>query len=283
MTTGRASQSIHKVFAENLRAHCARFASIAELCRIAGINRQQFNRYLSGQNLPNPRTLERLAAVLKVSEAALFESRTPEPGALQRKAIADLGLEHILPLLIDLQQGAPTDLRSGFYYCYAPLVDHPEYFVRMVIQVVNDGKLARFIRRTSFTPIGEPQSQMEVGRHAGIILGDATGSLLIGRNRIFPSEFTAIRVQRPSANPNVPRAGITLLRNSFTDISTRLAMHFVGEGRGAARETLRNIGLVPTGHPSVPQLVRAMLRSGPQRPGHIMVERDSTLHTIDLE
>jgi len=278
MTSGRPSQSIHKVFAENLRLQCARFASIAELCRLAGINRQQFNRYLSGQNLPNPRTLERLSTVLAVSEASLFE--THQSSSDRDTAVRALGLEHLLPLLIDLKEGAPTDLRNGCYYCYAPLVDHTEYIVRMVIHVTNDGKLARFTRRTSFTPIGQRQTEMEVGRHAGIILGDATGSLLIGRNKIHPNEFTAVRVQKPQANPNVPRAGITLLRNAFTDISTRLALQFIGDGKPALREAIRNIGLVPVNHASIPSLVRGILYGGPQKPGYIMLERDTTLSNL---
>ena len=93
MSLGRVGQSIHKVFAENLRLHCARFASIAELCRLADINRQQFNRYLSGQNLPNPRTLERLSAVLGVSETSLFES-LPRTGRNNDDVLKAAGFEH---------------------------------------------------------------------------------------------------------------------------------------------------------------------------------------------
>jgi transcriptional regulator with XRE-family HTH domain len=49
-----------------------RFESIAEFCRISSINRQQFNRYLSGQNLPKPRSLKKICATLGASKASLF-------------------------------------------------------------------------------------------------------------------------------------------------------------------------------------------------------------------
>ena len=39
-------------FAENLRLLCSHYASVAEVCRRIGMNRQQFNKYLSGASTP---------------------------------------------------------------------------------------------------------------------------------------------------------------------------------------------------------------------------------------
>lgn len=63
---------IYRVFAENLRKECQRIGSVAELCRISGINRQQVNKYLAGQMMPTARTLQRLSESLGVPEEALF-------------------------------------------------------------------------------------------------------------------------------------------------------------------------------------------------------------------
>ena len=280
MADGRANLSIHKVFAENLRLHCQRFASIAELCRLAGINRQQFNRYLSGQNLPNPRTLERLSAVLEVSEASLFETHATAPAGAVRDTPKAHGLEYLAPLIGKYDDGVPSDLRTGYYYCYAPLIEHAGFCVRMLVSVVNDGKLARFTRHTSFRMMGESGPEMDVGRHQGVVLGDVHGALLVGRNSIFPHEFSAFRVQRPAGNQGQPRPGIALLRNSFTDIGSRIALHYMGEGRAAARQALSNMGVIGIDHESVPPVVRAILRSGVQGENaedHIVADRDAAL------
>lgn len=55
-------------FARNLRLLCSYYKSIAEVCRRLGINRPQFNRYLSGRYRPGGHTLRRLCAFFGVEE-----------------------------------------------------------------------------------------------------------------------------------------------------------------------------------------------------------------------
>ncbi len=59
-------------FSRNLRSICAEHGSIAQVCRGIGINRQQFNRYLSGAGLPSAHNLRRIARYFDLTEAALF-------------------------------------------------------------------------------------------------------------------------------------------------------------------------------------------------------------------
>lgn len=59
-------------FSRNLRSICAEYGSIARVCREIGINRQQFNRYLSGAGLPSAHNLRRIARHFNLSEADLF-------------------------------------------------------------------------------------------------------------------------------------------------------------------------------------------------------------------
>lgn len=61
-------------FPTNLRSLCAEYGSIARICREIGINRQQFNRYLSGAGLPSAHNLRRIARHFGLSEADLFSS-----------------------------------------------------------------------------------------------------------------------------------------------------------------------------------------------------------------
>ena len=61
-----------KDFSRNLRHVCAEHGSIAQVCREIGINRQQFNRYLSGAGMPSAHNLRRIARYFDLSEADLL-------------------------------------------------------------------------------------------------------------------------------------------------------------------------------------------------------------------
>ena len=78
-------------FAVNLRNLCANHPSTAQICRDIGINRQQFNRYLSGAGLPSAHNLRRIAQFFDVAERdfalmpAEFEARHVGPADLRRR------------------------------------------------------------------------------------------------------------------------------------------------------------------------------------------------------
>jgi len=57
---------LRAMFGRNLRLLCQPYASVSALCRELGINRTQFNRYLSGESFPRPDILQRICAYFKV-------------------------------------------------------------------------------------------------------------------------------------------------------------------------------------------------------------------------
>jgi transcriptional regulator with XRE-family HTH domain len=59
-------------FAQNLRVLCRSFNSVADICRRIDINRQQFNKYLSGQHYPSHRILSQIARFFSIDERELF-------------------------------------------------------------------------------------------------------------------------------------------------------------------------------------------------------------------
>ncbi len=59
-------------FSSNLRNLCTEKPSITHVCREVGINRQQFNRYLSGKGLPSAYNLRRICNYFDLKEADLF-------------------------------------------------------------------------------------------------------------------------------------------------------------------------------------------------------------------
>jgi len=108
-------------FSANLGLLCSYRPSIAETCRRLGINRQQFNKYLSGQTRPSRANMRKICDFFGLTEAEImlehpqFEQmillrRTPEPRAVLGKP---------LQRLEDLYgQSQRLDRYVGFYYRY---------------------------------------------------------------------------------------------------------------------------------------------------------------------
>jgi transcriptional regulator with XRE-family HTH domain len=69
---GRGCRVMDRYFSENLRILTNNFDSISDFCRKIGINRQQFNKYLSGQSLPSPRNMRRLCSGAGLREGDFF-------------------------------------------------------------------------------------------------------------------------------------------------------------------------------------------------------------------
>lgn len=145
--------NITAIFGRNLREACARHQSIAAVCNGIGINRQQFNRYLSGQNLPNKQTLARISRFLQLSEDQLFS----------RAGLNDIAKpshhSQIFPPELSGYLGATlksTDcgLADGLYYCYFPLQNNDLYLMRTLICIARQDWGIGFTRLTLFPSKG---------------------------------------------------------------------------------------------------------------------------------
>ena len=64
---------LRNIFGANLRLLSSEYPSIAGLCRELGINRTQFNRYLSGESFPRPDVLHRICEFFGKDARILLE------------------------------------------------------------------------------------------------------------------------------------------------------------------------------------------------------------------
>ncbi len=62
----------HTYFGMNITSLCRDDHTFASICRELGINRQQFNKYKSGQHIPSRRNMSLIASHFSVSEKDLF-------------------------------------------------------------------------------------------------------------------------------------------------------------------------------------------------------------------
>lgn len=81
------------IFGANLRLLGASYPSIAGLCRELGINRTQFNRYLSSESFPRPDVLHRICKFFDVDARILLQPvntlRKEAPSLLNHPFISD--------------------------------------------------------------------------------------------------------------------------------------------------------------------------------------------------
>lgn len=73
MHTTRSPAELRNMLGANLRRLSRSYPSISELARQLGINRTQFNRYLSGESFPRPDVLDRICSFFRVDARILLE------------------------------------------------------------------------------------------------------------------------------------------------------------------------------------------------------------------
>jgi transcriptional regulator with XRE-family HTH domain len=69
----RSPAELRNMFGANLRQLSQQYPSISELSRQLGINRTQFNRYLSGESFPRPDVLDRICRFFDVDARILLD------------------------------------------------------------------------------------------------------------------------------------------------------------------------------------------------------------------
>ncbi|MGH1424583.1 MAG: helix-turn-helix domain-containing protein [Pseudooceanicola sp.] len=106
---------VRGIFGANLRQLSARYPSIAGLCRELGINRTQFNRYLSGESFPRPDVLQRICNFFDTDARILLEP----VGDLSPIASDLLNHPAISPYLGSESTALPEDLLPGGIYRFS--------------------------------------------------------------------------------------------------------------------------------------------------------------------
>ena len=161
--------SLREALASNLTRLCEREKSISAVCRGTHINRQQFDRYLSGAALPNQQTRDRICQYFKIDEGELFREI---PDAPSRNIGDETFWSHVdaHAILGLLRSQARTSVAPGIYHAHFAIPNDQQSLMRSTIIVRNEGNLSTFRRLTGVSePAGSWWSYFH-GDHKGIIL-----------------------------------------------------------------------------------------------------------------
>ena len=246
--------------ASNLRYLCSLHRSTSEVCRSIEINRQQFNKYLSGSTTPSMFNLGRIAAFFGLEGGALCQ-----PTAEFRRTVGQLRPQRPAQPASPIQQSLSAALIAlatlnadvlrpyvGFYFRYNYAFDSSGRVVRGLFRISEaDGIfVTRLIERVQHRSNGS--SKLTTLKYDGV-LAAASGCL-------FNIEYE--RLMRScighAAFPCIMRPGqrfLTGLQSSYSSstgrpAASRVLLERVEQG-ASLRELLRRCGTFRRGDGSI--------------------------------
>ena len=260
--SGQIHMSVYKIFAQNLRDECLRFESIAEVCRRSGINRQQFNKYLSGSTIPNARTLQKLCNFLNIEDARLF-IRPEDKSALgllngtgtmakrQDVSLSSLLMSQNLNCRLPESLSPSGEFGESYYNCYFPLEGFPNFLVRSIIKTKIVGAEMRFIRHTRMKSPSNRGENAAFGKHHGYVLDDATSVILLGQNLFQPFNVSTIYIRKGPMYGLKIKTGLAFVQGTTSPFACRVCIEDLGTSQTAVRGALRTVGIVPLTDPTI--------------------------------
>jgi transcriptional regulator with XRE-family HTH domain len=246
-------------FAANLRFACATRRSISQICREIGINRQQFNRYISGEARPSAHNVARIAGFFGLQaqdfslSAKLFEARMVRPDRDRSEA----GL---------LLEGFPGDLAGlrrhvGYYQTYHL---SPSWPGRVVCSCARIHEESGSIRVKSIERIRDAANEIQqFSKYVGLVT--------FWRNRIFIAERSVGRQPMLSQTILMPfevhqrvyLRGTTMgvsWRKENLPYASRMIWRTLGQ-EPDLRQMLSRCGVLAMGSRQMPATVRTFLET----------------------
>lgn len=251
--------SPHKNFADNLRALCTRHGSIAAVCRALGMNRQQFNKYLSGSTLPNVATLEKICGFFAIESESLFHDPASFLKPKQEALPGGLSLPGFGFAANAFAALQPATLRAGCYHLYSLWPRDEAKCLREALLIQNRGGATVFTRFTKFRAVGHRQHYYLSGRHDGVVLESEKARFLLSLNRKGCGEVSLVSIGAENALSQGFLSGLALvMAPSGSPQAVRATLQFRGCS-DVLRRTIREAGVLPVDDPSIPDEVRQSL------------------------
>jgi len=131
-------------FADNLAYLCSHHASIAEVCRRLAINRQQFNKYLSGRSRPSRANMRRICDFFGVTEAEIMmePSQLRSLVSVRVRPVAEEALSGPMAHLDRIaRKSASLDRYAGYYFRYFYSFSNPGQIMKSLGRLyIRDGR-----------------------------------------------------------------------------------------------------------------------------------------------
>jgi transcriptional regulator with XRE-family HTH domain len=261
-------------FGRNLRLLCAQHPSVADVCRQLGVNRQQFNKYLSGQTRPSPVNLRRICGFFEIEEGRLLlpharfrEAMAAEPSAPARRLAGHVGRL----LAPDPDSDARLERYLGYYYSYYCSPSFPGLVRRSLVRFYQDG--GQTLTKSFDPPF------LHDGRHGrGGPVVKFAGVVFYQLERIFVLEQESLMktvlietILYPDYRKKIARlSGLTLAvagKSSREPYASRIVYEFLGV-KPDLRASIEGCGAFPRDDPEIdPEIAEILLGPEGGNPG----------------
>lgn len=238
----RSPAAMRNMFGANLRQLSQQYPSISELSRQLGINRTQFNRYLSGESFPRPDVLDRICTFFGVDARILLEpvdSLTNANPVLASPFLAEFTGKGIGSL-------SEEYFPSGFYrFSRRSFVNDTQFIVGLVY--VFRGDSATFVRgfeaREALRQQGLPDDS-RAREFRGFVARQEDGVMMvISRRNAMTCSFNFL-TQTASFENNfwVGYIARTVREAASTMRVTRMVYEYLGRNTGTILRAARGTG-----------------------------------------
>ena len=198
--------SIRSIFSGNLRRLSSRERSHAHVARELGLNRQQFNGYMTGKNLPNERVIDNICAYFQVDVGTMFREADPDTDFQNIESLTDRQRKFIDRVVSDEKSTSRQALLDGLYYVYFSVPSDPDLVACSLMAVKREGGLTTFRRVTRLGGASGALRPRGRGIHSGLVFFRDGLAFFIGLDKIATSAPT-ILVGRPAASSEIIYAG----------------------------------------------------------------------------
>ena len=162
--------SVRSIFASNLRRLSSAQKSHAHVARELGLNRQQFNGYITGKNLPNEGIIDKICSFFQVDVGSLFRDVDPDRDLGPFDLLTDKQKKFIARLVNTEKSKKRQGLADGLYYIYFSVPDDRFTVACSLLAVRREGGVTTFRRVTRVGGAVERYRPNTKSIHSGIVL-----------------------------------------------------------------------------------------------------------------
>jgi len=162
--------SVYENMGINLRELCKQKPSISYVCKELGINRQQFAKYINGENFPRKKTLKKICDYFGVREIDLFVDPESYLLSLAGKKGALIKQRDFQQMLEQISSTQETMLEDGFYLTYFRAGSDPDWVIKSVTAIGKRENRTEFRRLTGYNENRSSAWRLSLGSHRGLVL-----------------------------------------------------------------------------------------------------------------
>jgi transcriptional regulator with XRE-family HTH domain len=247
--------ALRTAFSEKLRSLVDQEKSIAHVCRELSINRQQFNRYLSGETMPSEQNISKLAGYFGFSVNNFFDQAAPGDNGLT--ASCD---EPFLRSLSTAFESEHRSLREGAYFFYFPYPGVDRQCIRGLLVAKTAGAKMRFKGCLNLRK-PEDQGRTESWLHySGLVREKDSAVFFLGSLREDPADIFMLNVKPVLPGRSTIFAGISTSARASTISARRLAIEHVSKPTSIFK-LARMCGMLSMDGPDVSSWIRSAISS----------------------